>query len=238
MPDYTTKSNTDGAGTCGAQLASSTSCSFSCKAGYASASYSCLNGTLTEPAEACLACELYQHSDGDASSCTNDAAYVSCGCTSAACSESTALGKYFVIGNSNADDSQCLDLTISQASDVRTGSHTVQRHIRRPMRCVRSWFLLYGRRCLPSPQHAMPRRVQPVHLSSGHVYGGHPVQQFDRLRRDTAGRDCPNNQRGRCLCVRSCLWMSFYRRSGRRQMRVQGQPSRSRRCVYGLCVRV
>ena len=35
----------------------------------------------------------------------------------AACSEAVPLDKYFVIGNSDADDSQCLDATIKEASD-------------------------------------------------------------------------------------------------------------------------
>ena len=122
MPAHTSKSNTDSAGDCLAQLASSTSCSFSCTGGYSAAAYSCYNGTLTEPAEACLACQLYEHSDGDAATCATDAAYTTCGCNSAACPEATGSQKYFVAGNSNADDSQCLDLTISQASDCADGS--------------------------------------------------------------------------------------------------------------------
>jgi hypothetical protein len=122
MPAFTTKTNTDSAGTCLAQLASSTSCAFSCVAGFSAASYSCYNGTLTEPAEACNACELYEHSDGDAANCTTDAAYTTCGCTTTACTEATGLGKYFVIGNSNLDDSQCLALTITQADHCSDGS--------------------------------------------------------------------------------------------------------------------
>ena len=108
--------NSTGQGTCTGTLTHGDTCQLSCAAGYHPAAYTCDTETLIAPATPCMACAAHEHSDGD-SACAADAGYTECTCTTAACSEAVPLDKYFVIGNSDADDSQCLDATIKEASD-------------------------------------------------------------------------------------------------------------------------
>lgn len=128
-PAFANFSNADGQGTCAGSVAFSSSCQLSCQPGYRPVAFQCdiatcdicTSANFTAPAEACVPCQAHEHSDGDGA-CTVDTAYTACNCTSAACTEAISIDKYFVVGVSDTDNSQCLATTIKQASDCPDGS--------------------------------------------------------------------------------------------------------------------